>query len=89
MDGVSLVSGVREMKGKGREPARARDLFVWPQIPPAPRDSARWLSGRDLPRCSSVRLIELELTVRWLSAKPEYPECYSPSPRGRAADSDE
>lgn len=74
MDGVSLVSGVREMKGKGGEPAREQDLFVWPQIPPAPRASARWVSGRDLPR-SSVRLIELELTVRWLSAKPEYPEC--------------
>lgn len=38
----------------------------------APRASARCLSGRDLPRCSSARLIELELTVRWLSAKPEY-----------------
>lgn len=74
MDGVSLVSGVREMKGKGGEPAGEQDLFVWPRIPPAPRASARWVSGRDLPR-SSVRLIELELTVRWLSAKPEYPEC--------------
>lgn len=66
-----LVSelGLNWDSGCGGRKRREPEFFVQEPIPPVE------LASVCDPLRSSARFIGLELTVRWLSANPEYPEC--------------
>lgn len=66
--------GINWDSGCGGRNRRDREFFVQVPIPPVELASVCMANGCD-PLRSSARLIGLELTVRWLSANPEYPEC--------------